>query len=171
MNAGLHDLRDVSDTPRQRVWAAPLWQNLAFVALLAIMIGAATFVWRFPEEGMDQPDSPWRTVFQWTGVIIFVVLAGLSGLRAIHRGRLVLKRDEQSLCFYYLLLWPRAGRQLRLHDIAGLEVREVATRGDAENDPWTYRIVVAELRDGRLASIAFDSTPSIAAAIRGTTSP
>jgi hypothetical protein len=165
-NAGLHNLRDVSDTPERQLWATPLWHNLLFLVVLGLTLWAATFIYSFPEERLSQPESLWSDVLRWTGVTIFAVAAGLSGLRVIHRGRLVLNRRERTLCFYYLLGWPRVGRQLSLDEIVALNVRALTVADDDESPPWTYRIVVAELRDGRLASIAFDSTPGIAGAIR-----
>lgn len=166
LNAGLHNLRDVSDTPERQLWATPLWHNLVFLVVLGVALWAATLIYFFPEERLSEPESLWSDVFRWAGVTIFAVVAGLSGLMVIHRGRLVLNRDERTLCFYYLLGWPRVGRQLSLDEIVALNVRAVTVPGDDENSQWTYRIVVAELRDGRLASIAFDSTPGIANAIR-----
>lgn len=167
LNAGLHNLRDVSDTPQQRIWASPLWHNLLFLVVMSVALWVATFIYFFPEERMAQPKSLWSVVLMWTGVTIFLGVAALSGLRWIHRGRLVLDRDERTLCFYYLLFWRRIGRrQLSLDEIVTLNVRALTVAGDSENEPWTYRIVVAELRDGRLASIAFDSKPGIAGAIR-----
>jgi hypothetical protein len=167
LNAGLHGLRDVSDTPQQRIWAAPLWHNFLFLAVLVVALWGATFIYFFPEESLEQPGSLWSDVFRWMGMTIFVVVAGLSGLRAIHRGRLVLNRDERTLSFYYLLVWPRVGRrQISLDEIATLDVRALTVAGGDDDPSWTYRIVVAELRDRRLASIAFDSTTGIADAIR-----
>jgi hypothetical protein len=167
LNVGLHSLRDVSDSPQQRIWATPLWFNLLFLVILAMPLGIATYTYLLAERQQEQPASLWSDLLKWTVVTFFVAAAGLIGLGVIHRGRLVLNRDECTLCFYYLLFLPRVGRrQLFLDDIVSVKVRTLTVDGMDESPSWTYRIVVAELRDGRLASIAFDSTPGIADAIR-----
>lgn len=172
LNAGLHNLRDVSDTPRHRVWATPLWRNILFLALLGVALWAAAYIYSFPVEGLNHPESPWTAVLRGVGVATFVVVAGFCGVQVIHRGRLVLDRDERTLCFSYILLCPRAGqRRVSLDEIVSLNLRSVTEAGDDETTGWTHRIVVAELRDGRLASIAFDSTPGIVDAIREAAGP
>ena len=169
---GLHNLRDLSETPARRTWITPVWQNFLFLGFLLILIGSVLSVVLANPNFRSDLDSPWTLLFAiFVGLLVTVISLALVG-GALHRGRLVLDRNAGMLRFYRRILWPRPVWQLRLDDIRALAIRNLELSGVDSNDTAsTYRILVAELRDGRLASIAFNSTPSISTAIRDAVGP
>jgi hypothetical protein len=171
VNFGLHNLKDRIDTPRRREWATPLWQNFMSIGILGLLIGPGWVAWQIA-DAQAPVGSTWAMIAWVLGGLALVVVLGIFGAGAIHRGRLVLDRDDRSLSFYRMIFWPRPAWRLLLADIAALEVRTITAPAVGPDDnPWTYRIAVAELRDGRLASITFDSAESIVVAIRRAADP
>jgi hypothetical protein len=166
LHLALHNLKNHSDSPRQRQWVTPLWQNYLFLAFTIIGLWSI-YVACYQSEFELMPGPPWSYLL-WG----FLILVGASIMRvllggALHRGRLVLDRERRELRFYRSLIWPRAVACLALDDIAALVARRLdAADADPDSSGWTYKIVAAELHDGRLASIAVDSAASIISALR-----
>jgi hypothetical protein len=146
----------------------PLWQNYLFLAFLVIGLWSI-YVAIYQSEFEHMPDPPWNYVLVGFMILICVgILRVLLG-GALHRGVLVLDRQHRELRFYRSLFWPREAARLALDDIAALVSRKLEVPDvDPDCNSWTYRIVAAELKDGRLASIAVDSAASIISAIRAT---
>jgi len=166
LHLALHNLQDHSDSPRQREWTTPMWQNYVFLAFLILTLWAVFVVFRYTEFD-GNPGPPWNYLLSG-GLLVFVgsgIRVLLSGV--LHRGRLVLDCEQAELRYYRSVLWPRLHARLPLSDIAALVACKVDVADvDPDSSGWTYKIIAAELRDGRLASIAVDSVASIAPAIR-----
>lgn len=107
------------------------------------------------------------------GVIMAVVFGSLLlfawlqfARRSLTPGKLVLDRGRQELRFYQFCFSLGAHHRLALKDINDLSHRELMSSGNAEGSGQTYDILVAELLDGRTASIAIDSAYRLEVEIR-----
>lgn len=167
LNLAPHNLKNHRESARQREWVAPAWQNFVFLGFFLVAAWSVFAVYQFNEFD-PMPEPPWNyLLLGLAGVILFGAFRLLLG-GALHRARLVLDLERRELRFYRSLLWPRVTARIALDDMAALALRKLEATDiiDDGGPGWTYRIFVAELRDGRLVSIAIDSADSILSAIR-----
>jgi hypothetical protein len=140
-------------------WKTSLWVNF-FMGGLAIAIGCGIWIAYQYEPFEQQSSFVAKLVLGLVGALFFCVSVFL-GLFSLTRGRLVLNLNSRELSFYRFWFSFHPHRRIRLDDIKNLLRREVISVGSADDPGHTYDILVAELRDGRLASIAIDSPFSI----------
>jgi hypothetical protein len=142
---------------------------------LAVIIGIV--VWTaYQYDPFSQQTSLVAKVVLGVVGFLFCCISILLGIFSLTRGRLVLDRKLRELRFYRFWFSIRPHRRILIDDIESLSHRTSCSHGDSHEPGYDYDILVAKLKDTRLASIAIDSPYSIenelkAALIPGTGKP
>lgn len=145
-------------------WKTKLWKNF-FMAGFASVIGLGIWIAIQYDPFAQQSSLGAKLAIGLVGSLFFCVFLFL-GYNSLSRARLTLNLDSRELSFYRFWFSFRPHRFIRLDDIKTLSRRQVLGISSADDSGHTYNILVAELRDGRLASIAIDSPLSIEIELR-----
>ena len=140
-------------------WKTRAWVN-CFCAAVASVIGYG-FWFAFTHEYFGTEAPLLGRLAYWIFALILFAAFLLLSLMSLTRGRLVLDRRSRELTFYRFWFSLRPHRKLGLDGIRALSRRAFESPGGADDPGHTYDILVAELQDGRVASIAIDSPLSI----------
>ncbi len=141
------------------VWATPLWLNFLTGGV------SCSFGWVLWYAYQHDPLSHQSHLM----VKILLVFIGFLlccgsiflGIFSLTRGRLVLDKTLRELRFYRFWFSFRSHRRVFIDDIDALFHRTVSSPGDNHEPGEGYDILFAKLKDGRLVSIAINSTYSI----------
>jgi len=153
------NLKAVSGDSPPSVWKTPLWQNL-LAASLAVIIGLVVWTaWQY--DPFSQQTSLLAKVVLGVVGFLFCSISVALGLFSLMRGQLVLERELRELRFFRFWFSIRPHRRICIDEIESLSHRSTCSPGNTDDQGHAYDILVARLKDQRLASIAIDSCYSI----------
>jgi hypothetical protein len=155
---GFHHLVARDRSPGNCVWTTSWGINLGFSCLFALLCGLfgmlfihRSFVW----TELLEPSIAQTVGLGCVGV--FLLLAWLAaGWGMLYRGRLEIDGTRGELRFFREFR-RKPSRVIPFASIRSLSSRKVETTSpDGEAGDCWHRVVIAELHDGRLASIAIN---------------
>ncbi len=162
---GSHKYQHGKDTPDGSIWVTSLTNNLMGLVVSIILWPIAIYV---AVTDLGFSDMAWWLQFV---LVIFAVIGGLAVLMmtamVFYRRRLIVDHRAEELRFCCWTNKPYF--VLPLKDIRGMSFENIqhVSGSDGNDHTATTPVLVAELRDGRIASIAFWPAKGLFQAITG----
>lgn len=153
------DLNSKSIGSARSVWMTALWVNF-LTGGLSIVIGYVMWTAYQYDPFSHQNLLVAKIVIGVVG-FLFCCMSIFLGIFSLLRGRLVLDKELGELRFYRFWFSFRPHRRILIDDIEALSHRTVCSPGDSHEPGRDYDILIAKLKDKRLASIAINSPYSI----------
>lgn len=153
------DLNNASIGSLRSVWKTALWVNF-LTGGLSLIIGLGMWI-AYQYDPFAQQTSMIAKILLGIIGFLFCGISIFLGIFSLHRGRLELDRELRELRFYRFWFSLRPQRRILVDDIEALSHRNVGSPGDSHEPGRDYDILVAKLKDERLASIAINSPYSI----------
>jgi hypothetical protein len=157
---GFYNLQQRHSSADQSVWTTSWIKNLAFLAFTAFLLGVVYI------GNQYSPNLSEMSTGNFIGSMIFqgmFLVGGILTLRiGIHRGKVIVDNRRQQLQFHRLLRRPRT---LNCQEIKVLR-HEYFDVPDSDGGGHTYNILVADLKDGTTASLAYDAPAGFEAEIK-----